>query len=151
MEHTSRYYAPLAHQLSKAGIFVNALNPKLIKDSDNELVPALPKDELTKRILHQAINQLDSTSKTVEQLRTLINETAAKMPEYGVVMSLTEVDPSIGPQPMAEIGDVSRFTHKCAITAFAGVNPGVNESGSYAQKNVPTTKRGAQYEDGIII
>ena len=35
---------------------------------------------------------------------------------------------------MAEIGDITRFTHKGALTAFAGVDPGVNESGSYAQK-----------------
>jgi transposase len=41
-----------------------------------------------------------------------------------------------------EIGDVSRFTHKGAITAFAGVDPGVNESGTYEQKSVPTSKRG---------
>ena len=44
---------------------------------------------------------------------------------------------------MTEIGDVSRFTHKGAITAFADVDPGVNESGTYAQKSVPTTKRGS--------
>ena len=46
-------------------------------------------------------------------------------------------------QLMAEIGDVTRFTHKGALTAFAGVDPGVNESGSYAQKSVPTSKRGS--------
>ena len=39
--------------------------------------------------------------------------------------------------------DVTRFTHKGALTAFAGVDPGVNESGSYAQKSVPTSKRGS--------
>ena len=49
----------------------------------------------------------------------------------------------IGPQLMAEIGDVTRFTHKGALTAFAGVDPGVNESGSYAQKSVPTSKCGS--------
>ena len=49
----------------------------------------------------------------------------------------------IGPQLMAEIGDITRFTHKGALTAFAGVDPGVNESGSYAQKSVPTSKRGS--------
>ena len=30
-----------------------------------------------------------------------------------------------------------------AITAFAGVDPGVNESGTYEQKSVPTSKRGS--------
>ena len=32
MEHTGRYYEALAHQLSNAGIFTCAINPKLIKD-----------------------------------------------------------------------------------------------------------------------
>lgn len=108
-----------------------------------ELVPVLPKDDLTRKILRQAIEQLDSASKTVEGLRTLMNETAAKLPEYNIVMEMKGVGPSLGPQLMAEIGDVSRFTHKGAITAFAGVDPGINESGSYAQKSVPTTKRGS--------
>ena len=108
-----------------------------------ELVPVLPKDDLTKKLLRQAVEQLNSVSKTVEELRTLMNETAAKLPEYNIVMEMKGVGPSLGPQLMAEIGDVSRFTHKGAITAFAGVDPGVNESGSYSQKSVPTTKRGS--------
>ena len=87
-----------------------------------ELVPVLPKDDITKLIIKQAVDQLNSASITVESLRTLMNETASKLPE---------------------IGDVSRFTHKGAITAFAGVDPGVNESGSYEQKSVPTSKRGS--------
>ena len=70
-----------------------------------------------------------------------MNETAAKLPEYPVVMGIKGVDPSLGPQLMAEIRDVTRFTHKGAITAFAGVDPGVNKSGTYEQKSVPTSKR----------
>ena len=108
-----------------------------------ELVPVLPKDDLTKLIIKQAVDQLNTASQTVEQLRSLMNETAAKLPEYPVVMAMKGVGPSLGPQLMAEIGDVTRFTHKGALTAFAGVDPGVNESGSYAQQSVPTTKRGS--------
>lgn len=108
-----------------------------------ELVPVLPKDDLTKLIVNQATEQLNTASKTVEELRTLMNETAAKLPEYPIVMGMKGVGPSLGPQLMAEIGDVTRFTHKGAITAFAGVDPGVNESGTYEQKSVPTSKRGS--------
>ena len=108
-----------------------------------ELVPVLPKDELTKRIIRQAADQLNSASSTVEELRTLMNDTALKLPEYPIVMAMNGVGPSLGPQLMAEIGDVTRFTHKGAITAFAGVDPGVNESGTYSQKSVPTSKRGS--------
>jgi transposase len=108
-----------------------------------ELVPVLPKDEVTKFIIRQAIDQLNCASTTIEELRALMNETASKLPEYPVVMQMKGVGPSLGPQLMAEIGDVTRFTHKGALTAFAGVDPGVNESGTYAQKSVPTSKRGS--------
>lgn len=108
-----------------------------------ELVSVLPKDDLTKLIIKQAIDQLNTASQTVEQLRTMMNEAASKLPEYPVVMAMKGVGKSLGPQLMAEIGDVSRFTHKGAITAFAGVDPGVNESGSYEQKSVHASKRGS--------
>ncbi len=98
-----------------------------------ELIPVLPK----------AVRQLNAASQTVEQLRSLMNETASKLPEYPAVMAMKGVGPSLGPQLMAEIGDVTRFTHKGAITAFAGVDPGVNDSGDYSQKSVHASKHGS--------
>ena len=108
-----------------------------------ELIPVLPKDSFTKRIIKQAIEQLNAASQTVEQLRSLMDETASRLPEYPVVMAMKGVGPSLGPQLMAEIGDVTRFTHKGAITAFAGVDPGVNNSGDYSQKSVHASKHGS--------
>ncbi len=108
-----------------------------------ELIPVLPKDDLTKLIVKQAVEQLNISSKTVEKLRVLMNETASKLPEYLVVMKMAGVGPSLGPQLMAEIGDVTRFTHKGALAAFAGVDPGVNQSGAYKQKSVRTSKKGS--------
>ncbi len=108
-----------------------------------ELVPVLPKDNFTKCIIKQAIAQVNATSQSVEQLRALMNETAAKLPEYPIVMAMKGVGPSLGPQLMAEIGDVTRFTHKGAVTAFAGVDPGVNDSGDYSQKSVHASKHGS--------
>ena len=72
-----------------------------------------------------------------------MNETASKLPEYPVVMAMKGVGPSLGPQLMAEIGDVTRFTHKGAVTAFAGVDPGVNDSGDHSQKSVHASKHGS--------
>lgn len=114
-----------------------------IYKKSKELVPVLPKDSLTKLIIKQAIEQLNTASKTVEELRSLMNETASKLPEYPIVMAMKGVGPSLGPQLIAEIGDVTRFTHKGAITAFAGVDPGVNQSGTYDQKSVHASKRGS--------
>jgi hypothetical protein len=38
---------------------------------------------------------------------------------------------ALGPQLIAELGDVTRFSHRDAITAFAGVDPGANQSRTY--------------------
>lgn len=108
-----------------------------------ELVPVLPKDDFTKRIVKQAVEQLNMASQTVEELRTLMNKTASLLPEYPVVMAMVGVGPSLGPQLMAEIGDVMRFTHRAAITAFAGVDPGVDQSGAYNRKSVHASKSGS--------
>lgn len=114
-----------------------------IYEASKELVSVLPKDDLTKLIIRQAIEQLNTASQTVEKLRTMMNEAASRLPEYPVVMAMCGVGKSLGPQLMAELGDIRRFTHKGAITAFAGVDPGINESGTYEQKSVPTSKRGS--------
>ena len=45
MEHTGRYYEVLAHQLSKADLFVSAINPKLIKDFDNDSLRKVKSDK----------------------------------------------------------------------------------------------------------
>lgn len=114
-----------------------------IYKSAKELVPVLPKDDLTKFVVKQAAKQLAIASATVVEWKAQMNKVASNLPEYPIVMAMYGVGHSLGPQLMAEIGDVSRFTHKGALTAFAGVDPGVNESGTYEQKSVPTSKRGS--------
>lgn len=114
-----------------------------IYETSKELVSVLPKDDLTKLIIKQAVEQLNTASQTVEQLRSMMNEAASKLPEYPVIMAMNGVGKTLGPQLMAEIGDVSRFTHRGAITAFAGVDPGVNQSGTYEQKSVHASKHGS--------
>lgn len=108
-----------------------------IYTASKELIAVLPKDPLTKMIIQQAVKQLNELSKTVEDLRIQMNETAATLPEYPVVMAMKGVGVSLGPQLIAEIGDVTRFTHKGALTAFAGVDPGANQSGGHEQRSVP--------------
>ena len=101
---------------------------------------------------------LNTVSQTVESLRIKMDQTASALPEYPVVLAMTGVGPSLGPQLMAEIGDVTRFTHREALTAFAGVDPGKNDSGKRNQKSVRTSKKGSpslrktlfQIMDGLI-
>lgn len=114
-----------------------------IYTESKELLPMLPKDAIAKTLVQEAVAQLNSISKTVEILRMQMNELAKQLPEYNAVMSLYGAGKSLGPQIMAEVGDVRRFTHKGALTAFAGVDPGSNQSGTKESKSNSSSKRGS--------
>ena len=47
-----------------------------------------PKDDLTKRLIRQAIDSLNAVSKTVEQLKAEMMKLSAQLPEYPVVMEM---------------------------------------------------------------
>lgn len=107
------------------------------------LIAVFPKDAMTKTLIKQAIAQLNAVSKAVEHLRSEMNRLASKLPEYPVVMAMYGVGESLGPQLIAEIGDISRFHRRENLTAFAGVDPGANQSGTYEAQSVRTSKRGS--------
>lgn len=71
-------------------------------------------------MIHQAVDQLNIASKNVESLRLLMNQTAAKPPEYPIVLDTAGVGTTLCPQLIAEIGDVSRFSHKGAQLPMPG-------------------------------
>ena len=109
----------------------------------SDLIAVFPKDDNTKMLVRQAVAMLNVSSETVESLRQEMNKLASTLPEYPVVMAMNGVGTSLGPQLIAEIGDVTRFTHREALTAFAGVDPGKNDSGQHIQKSVRTSKKGS--------
>ena len=55
------------------------------------LIPVLPKDTFTKRMIKQGGGQLNATSQTVKQLRALI-----RLPEYLVIMAMKGVGAFLG-------------------------------------------------------
>ena len=142
----------------RKGYNFSADKAEKIYQLSSDLIAVFPKDDSTKLLIQQAVAMLNTASETVESLRLKMDETASTLPEYPVVMAMNGVGPTLGSQLMAEIGDVTRFTHRGALTAFAGVDPGKNDSGQHIQKSVPTTKKGSpslrktlfQIMDGLI-
>lgn len=125
------------------GYNFNAAKAAEIHSEAKELIAILPKDQFSRLLIQQSISQLNSVSRTVEVFRSEMRRLAEQLPEYPVVMSMYGVGDSIGPQLMAEIGDVRRFSHKGSLTAFAGVDPTPNQSGSYEAKSTSSSKRGS--------
>lgn len=116
-----------------------------IHENARTLFPLVPKSDTTKLLVKETIAQLNAVSRTAETFRTEMNRLAAQLPEYEAVMGMTGVGLSVGPQLMAEIGDIRRFAHKKSLVAFAGIDPGRNDSGSKESNKGKTSKRGSPH------
>ena len=103
----------------------------------------MPKTETAKLLVEQAVSQLRATSSALATLRREMQALAASLPEYPVVMKMFGVGPVLGPQLMAEIGDVRRFHSKKALVAFAGIDAPPYQSGTMNIRSRSISKRGS--------
>jgi transposase len=91
----------------------------------------------------QAINQLNAITETLATIQKEMLDLAAQLPEYRAVMHMFGVGETLGPQLMAEIGDVRRFERKQSLAAFAGVDAPPYQSGAFESKRRSISKRGS--------
>jgi len=105
----------------------------------------LPKNDAAKLLVTSATDELFATTKVLMTIKAEVIRLAKLLPEYGVVKAMYGVGEITAAQLMAELGDVRRFDNRGAVVAFAGVDPGVNQSGSYDKASNPTSKRGSSH------
>ena len=103
----------------------------------------MPKTDTAKLLIEQAVSQLRATSAALAALKQEMQSLAASLPEYPVVMKMFGVGPALGPQLMAEIGDVRRFYSKKALVAFAGIDAPPHQSGQIDVHSRSISKRGS--------
>ena len=106
-------------------------------------ISVMPRNETTKLLVQQAIAQLKATSAALAALKQEMQSLAASLPEYPVVMEMFGVGSTLGPQLMAEIGDVRRFHSKKALVAFAGIDAPPCQSGQMDIHSRRISKRGS--------
>jgi len=103
----------------------------------------MPKTDTAKLLVEQAVSQLQTTSAALAALKREMQDLASSLPEYAVVMKMYGVGLALGPQLMAEIGDVRRFHSKKALVAFAGIDSPPDDSGQVTNNHKRMTKRGS--------
>ncbi len=106
-------------------------------------VGVMPKTETTHLLITQAVSQLRATSTALAELKKEMLRLAERLPEYPVVQKMYGVGPTLGPQLMAEIGDVRRFYSKKALVAFAGIDAPPNDSGQIVGNHKAMSKIGS--------
>ena len=106
-------------------------------------VCVMPKTDASKFMVAKAVTQLKTISETLAALQQQMQSLAETLPEYPVVMQMFGVGPTLGPQLMAEIGDVRRFHSKKALVAFAGIDAPPYQSGTIDVRSRSISKRGS--------
>lgn len=103
----------------------------------------MPKNESTRILIEQAVALFQTVSATLSELKKEMLRLAQSLPEYPVVKNIYGLGPTLGPQLMAEIGDVRRFYSKKALVAFAGIDSPADDSGQVEGKHKGMSKIGS--------
>ena len=127
------------------GYFFKQRNAEEVYALAKNAIVLTPKSQVVKVLVQEAASRLTSISHSVEIYRAEMERLASMLPEYPVVMEMYGVGKSLGPQLMAEIGDVRRFERKQALVAFAGIDPMPNQSGDKNVRSNRSSKRGSPY------
>ncbi len=127
----------------KHGYNFSADKAAKIHEAARNHVAVMPMNETTRFLIRQAVEQLQVTQKALAAMRDQMQSLASALPEYPVVMQMYGVGKNLGPQLMAEIGDVRRFHSKKALVAYAGIDAPPYQSGQYELKSRSISKRGS--------
>ncbi len=107
-----------------------------------ENVTTLQKDDFTKMLIADAAKQVLQISIRVEKLRAEMVKLAKQTPEFPAVIELYGVGETLASKLIAEIQDPRRFVDKWALVAYAGVDPGKNDSGKKVTKSGKISRTG---------
>jgi len=105
----------------------------------------LPKNDSAKLLITSAAAELTAARKGLMTVKAEMIRLAKQLPEWEIVQSMYGVGEITGAQLMAELGDVRKFANRGSIVAFAGIDPEVNQSGSYQRESNPASKRGSPH------
>ena len=128
---------------AKAGYRFNAEKAVAIYSHAGSQVDTLPMSSAIQSLITHAVAQLNMIIETISAIQHEMLTLASQLPEYPIVMRMFGVGPVLGPQLMAEIGDVRRFHCKQSLVAFAGVDTPPCQSGTFESKNRHISKRGS--------
>ena len=149
MENAPEYSEPIKHLQSTVNAkcqgtcylaFTNRQSVSHLK----KLTAIFPKEKPSALLIQQSIQQLNLSFSLVKRLCREMTQLASTLPEYSTAMGIYGVGKTYS-QLTTKIGDVSRFAHEEMRTAFARIDPSVNESGQHKSKsNRTSTVRSAK-------
>ena len=127
----------------KHGYNFSSAKAELIYEAANNRQPTLSKNNFTKTLILQAVEQMNSICLSIAKLKAEMTKIAKTLPEYETVISMHGVGKTLAPQLIAEIGDIRRYPKRASLARFAGIEPPENQSGTYNQHSRRISKQGS--------
>jgi transposase len=93
--------------------------------------------------LRQFLEQIKLLEKQVEELNSYISETLSKFDT--TLTTINGIGSTLAATFVAEIGDINRFDSPEKLSAFAGIDPTVKQSGEFSGTKNHMSKRGSPY------
>ena len=87
-------------------------------------------------VIEARAEQIDILEKKIEEFSQQLNSPITSIPGIGAITGMSI---------LAEIGDITRFSDASKLISFAGMAPGVYQSGSYDAARLPISKHGSRY------
>ena len=91
------------------------------------------------------IDQLQDQMKECEKLLSELVENARDIPYFPSIVSIVGIGENLAARIIAELGDMSRFPNRRAISAFAGLNPKILQSGDVDGIHLRISKKGNKH------
>ena len=95
--------------------------------------------------LSEMITQLQKQMKLCSSLLNELIEEARKIEYFSSITSIIGVGENLAARLIAELGDMSRFPNIRALSAFAGLNPKIRQSGDVDGTHLKISKKGNRH------
>ena len=95
--------------------------------------------------LPELIKQLQDQMELCNSILSELVEEARIVPYFASIRSIVGIGNNLAARLIAELGDMSRFTSRRAISAFAGLNPKILQSGDVDGAHLRISKKGNRH------
>lgn len=95
--------------------------------------------------LPEMIEELQDQIKLCDSILDELICEAEKIPYFNCIVSIVGIGRNLAARIIAELGDMSRFPNRRSISAFAGLNPKILQSGDVDGTHLKISKKGNRH------
>ena len=94
------------------------------------------------QVLKDLVSQLSEKMQEQDNCLNQIIDLAKGLPNYELLLSVPGISDNLASRIIAELGDLGRFSRVRQITAYAGLDPSIYQSGQICGLHLKITKKG---------